>query len=176
VGLFVELDRQDFVFYSLQPLVITSISRSPALRWGALPFAVRGIPDPGVPRYAGTVILKASELGSNDGQACGMFSVGFIDDIDFSFFTGLASGYWGFFSSIAPDFIPLAVHVDCSGGMLPLSECNRDGLVTLAEHRHLTECLDGTALEGTCFCFDNNDDGQVDMRDFADLQNFFDGP
>ena len=174
VGLLIDTQRPDFVFFNLFPLAIVDISRAPGYRWGAIPLAVRGVEDPGVPRYAGSIVLQASVAESPDGRACGDFSIGFFDDFRATFFEPPPDDKY--FTRIVPNIIPLLVSVDCSG-MQPLpSECNRDGFVTLAEHRHLTECLDGTALEGTCFCLDNNDDGQVDLRDFADLQNFLGAP
>lgn len=52
-------------------------------------------------------------------------------------------------------------------------DCNADGLVDLADHATLSDCLNGpqASAEGvSCACFDFDGNGTVDLLDFAQFQ------
>lgn len=174
VGAYIAVYRDDYVFFRLAPFALVSVSRAPANRLGALPLSVRGIPDPGIPKYAGSFVFRATDATSTDMEACGIFRVGFLAHPYYTFLTEplLGNGDPGY--TILPDMFSLAAHVDCNAPAPRAGDCNRDGFLTLAEHRHLAECFEGQALSGTCGCLDMNDDGGVDLRDFAFLQNLID--
>lgn len=174
-GIFIDIGREDFAFYRLSPLALVNITRAPGYRWGAISLAVRGIFDQGVSKYAGSFVVRASTADSPDGQACGSFILGLIRHPQATFFCAQPPDPDLPCVQAFPEVIPLTVHVDCEGTPV-LLDCNRDGVVTLTEHRHLAECFAGTALAGTCFCLDANGDGAVDLRDVAEFQNVFDSP
>ena len=172
-GVFVSTQRPDFVFFGLSPLALVDITRAPGYRWGAISLAVQGILDQGLQKYAGAFVVRASTADSQDGVACGGFTLNLIQQENATFFCAPPVHPDIPCFQIVPDVFPLAVIVNCVGEPAQL-DCNRDGVVTLAEHRHLAECFAGTALAGTCFCLDADGDGAVDLRDVAEFQNEFD--
>lgn len=70
---------------------------------------------------------------------------------------------------------------ELSGGFwieIPPSDCNDDGAVNLLDHFSFSECLGGpkSGMAPGCNCFDTNQDGAVDLRDFGNLQLVSFGP
>jgi hypothetical protein len=60
---------------------------------------------------------------------------------------------------------------------LPPGDCVEDGAVNLTDYEVFTECFSGPAagvLSG-CDCFDTNQSGHIDMRDFALASNNYSG-
>jgi hypothetical protein len=72
----------------------------------------------------------------------------------------LTGGFW-----VAADSIAIA------------PDCDGSGIVDLADHSALAACLSGPAAgtPGGCECFDADEDGDVDLRDFGILQVGFGG-
>ena len=68
-----------------------------------------------------------------------------------------------------------------SGGFwfgLPPTDCNDDGLVSLFDHETFTSCLlgpSGGIGASPCPCFDVDGDGDITLRDYAQLQVGFTG-
>lgn len=59
----------------------------------------------------------------------------------------------------------------------PPGDCNEDGAVNLLDHLAFVDCLTGPAAGVliSCKCFNTNQDGTVDLRDFAAGQIVFSG-
>ena len=60
----------------------------------------------------------------------------------------------------------------------PPTDCNDDGIVSLLDHETFTACLsgpDGGIDASPCPCFDVNDDGDITLSDYAQLQDGFTG-
>lgn len=174
VGVYVATDRSDYVFLGLAPFALASIGMAPDNRLGGTPLGAPGIPDPGIPKYAGSFVFRATVATSTDMEACGTFRVSFLAHPYHTFLTEPLQDNGDPGHTIVPDMFSLAVDVDCNAPAPRAGDCNRDGSLTLAEHRHLAECFDGRALSGTCGCLDMNDDGGIDLRDFAGLQDLLD--
>ncbi len=69
---------------------------------------------------------------------------------------------------------------ELSGGFwfeLPPGDCVEDGAVNLMDHELFTECFSGPsgAVLSGCECFDTDQSGHVDMRDFAIASNNYSG-
>lgn len=67
-----------------------------------------------------------------------------------------------------------------SGFLVPFAatDCNGDLQVNLVDYNDVELCLTGPLGEPPidfCACFDVNGSGHVDLADFAQLQNEFDG-
>jgi len=62
---------------------------------------------------------------------------------------------------------------------IPPADCNEDGLVNLLDHKALVQCLSGPggpAAAGSCRCLDVDQNGTVDLGDFAEAQLATSGP
>ena len=61
---------------------------------------------------------------------------------------------------------------------IPPTDCNEDGAVTLLDSGSLVLCLNGPdgGAQPDCACFDVDNTGAVDLRDFAAAQIAFSGP
>jgi len=55
---------------------------------------------------------------------------------------------------------------------LAKGDCNEDGLLNLLDHADMVVCLEGPDAEAStnCGCFDVDQSGSVDLRDFALVQ------
>jgi len=70
LGAFITRDRADFIFRTIDALVGIGLSSLYYRYFGAVT-ATGSVPDPGVPRYVGTLVLRVSANG------CGTFEIGF---------------------------------------------------------------------------------------------------
>ncbi len=61
---------------------------------------------------------------------------------------------------------------------IPPADCNETGIVDTMDHRSLTECMSGPDADvlQECRCFDLDQSGAVDLRDYATEQVVFAGP
>lgn len=80
-----------------------------------------------------------------------------------------------------PDAGPMAsASYDLSGGFWftePPGDCDATGLVDLFDYEDLSGCLLGPDLNtgpAPCDCLDIDDDGDIDLFDFAEFQVFLD--
>ncbi len=58
-------------------------------------------------------------------------------------------------------------------------DCAGDGYVDLADHTRFFDCAEGpesTSDLVQCRCYDTDQDGSIDLRDFARVQTTFTGP
>jgi hypothetical protein len=100
-----------------------------------------GVPDTGVPRYLGTLILKVSA------NACGTFTIGFIQAIDSTFISDPANPP----NSVLPTLQPLVLTVsDCSRQLLSCSpiHCNVDARIA-TDRPNCTQRLNTNTIEMT---------------------------
>lgn len=60
---------------------------------------------------------------------------------------------------------------------VPPGDCVEDGVVNLMDHEVFTDCFSGPsgAVLSGCECFDTNQSGHVDLRDFAGSSNNYSG-
>ena len=61
---------------------------------------------------------------------------------------------------------------------VPPGDCVEDGAVNLMDHELFTECFSGPsgAVISGCECFDTDQNGRIDLRDFALASNNYSGP
>lgn len=60
---------------------------------------------------------------------------------------------------------------------VPIGDCNTDGMINLPDHGDSVPCIRGpnAGAQGTCACFDLDQDSDVDLYDAAEFQLHFQG-
>ena len=111
-GRFIDVDRNDFFFASAEEVLAIATGRvSPAYQYGAIELPPSdSIFDMGDSYYAGSLIVIASVTGSQDGEACGQFELGFASTTQLSFLLFNVTG------EVILQSDPATINVACQTG------------------------------------------------------------
>ena len=141
LGAFMTRSRPDFLLFGLEGFFDIDTGELRFFKYFGLVFESVGTPDTGVPRYLGTLILKVSA------NACGTFTIGFIQAIDSTFISEPANPP----NSVLPTLQPLVLTVsDCSRQLLSCSpiHCNVDARIA-TDRPNCTQRLNTDRIEMT---------------------------